>query len=159
MIDPNELRRAHAARQRERYATDPEYRAKVNARNMVAQRRRRADPEYRKRCAERDHARQRARYAEDPVYRKKVLDHARRYKYGIDPATVEHIVQCEICGMGLTECAPNSQGRKTVRCFDHDHTTGKFRGIVCTHCNRGLGAFRDSPEFLARAVEYLRSRK
>lgn len=38
---------------------------------------------------------------------------------------------------------------------DHDHLTGRVRGIVCKLCNTGLGALKDSPFVLARAIVYL----
>jgi len=42
--------------------------------------------------------------------------------------------------------------------IDHDHSTGKVRGILCDHCNRGLGYFRDNPESLLTAANYLETR-
>lgn len=39
--------------------------------------------------------------------------------------------------------------------IDHCHQTGKFRGVLCSQCNKGLGHFRDNPEVLARAIAYL----
>jgi hypothetical protein len=38
---------------------------------------------------------------------------------------------------------------------DHSHATGKIRGILCHHCNTGLGLMRDSPTVLRLAAEYL----
>jgi hypothetical protein len=40
---------------------------------------------------------------------------------------------------------------------DHNHMTGESRGLVCWHCNNALGKFRDNPEVLLRAAEYLQS--
>ena len=38
---------------------------------------------------------------------------------------------------------------------DHCHTTNTIRGLLCTHCNVGIGHFRDSPEKLKSAIAYL----
>jgi hypothetical protein len=40
---------------------------------------------------------------------------------------------------------------------DHDHRTGKVRGLLCQTCNTGIGALDDSPDLLRRALEYLES--
>jgi hypothetical protein len=57
------------------------------------------------------------------------------------------IIECVICG----------SNEKLV--VDHDHKTGEIRGMLCNHCNRGLGHFRDDPELLEFARIYLLSSK
>jgi hypothetical protein len=39
---------------------------------------------------------------------------------------------------------------------DHSHITGKWRGVLCGTCNRGLGYLQDSTKNLQRAIQYLR---
>lgn len=55
---------------------------------------------------------------------------------------------CDICGS-------KQVGNKTNLCYDHDHTTGKFRGWLCNNCNYMLGHAKDNPEILAKAILYL----
>lgn len=38
---------------------------------------------------------------------------------------------------------------------DHCHKTGKVRGITCRQCNMGLGSFKDSPEIMRSAADYI----
>lgn len=57
--------------------------------------------------------------------------------------------KCAICSVEL-----RSLPRKQVHA-DHCHGTTQARGVLCHHCNTGLGAFRDDPKRLLRAIEYL----
>ncbi|MDQ1746247.1 MAG: hypothetical protein QOD07_510 [Frankiaceae bacterium] len=38
---------------------------------------------------------------------------------------------------------------------DHDHATGKVRGVLCFNCNQALGNVRDSVQTLTRLRSYL----
>lgn len=40
--------------------------------------------------------------------------------------------------------------------IDHLHGTDKVRGLLCSPCNTALGLFKDDPERLAAAIEYLK---
>ena len=57
--------------------------------------------------------------------------------------------QCAICG-SLLDCS-----RYTKLAIDHDHKTGKVRGLLCTNCNTALGLMKDSPIRLRAAAAYL----
>ena len=57
---------------------------------------------------------------------------------------------CDIC-----KCKLNSS-RFTKFAVDHDHKTGKIRGLLCTNCNTALGLFKDSTTRLSSAIHYLK---
>jgi hypothetical protein len=38
---------------------------------------------------------------------------------------------------------------------DHCHKTGKVRGILCHHCNLGLGHFKDNVDVIKSIISYL----
>ncbi len=58
----------------------------------------------------------------------------------------KHDYKCDICGDVLD---------MTTSRIDHDHITGKYRGILCNNCNSGLGMFFDNLAYLYAAVEYV----
>jgi hypothetical protein len=55
--------------------------------------------------------------------------------------------QCAICKKSF-------EARRDVH-VDHNHTTKQIRQLLCHHCNVGIGNFRENPEFLVQAVQYL----
>lgn len=118
-------------------------------------------------------ARERKRYAEnrdqiladhkqavqDPVYRDAVRNSKRKSKYGVSSDSVQARLKkqngvCAICGHLETRC---QNGRIQALAVDHDHQTGKFRGLLCSACNSALGLMQDSPEIMQRAADYLKS--
>lgn len=42
-------------------------------------------------------------------------------------------------------------------CLDHDHATGRARGVLCRVCNLGIGHLRDSAAILRAGADYLDS--
>lgn len=74
-------------------------------------------------------------------------------RYGLTPDQVNEMAAagCSICG---TTDWPGRHKRPHV---DHDHATGRVRGILCSECNTALGKFRDRPDLLEKAAAYLRS--
>jgi len=77
-------------------------------------------------------------------------------RYGLTNADYEQMLlaqggKCAICGSENV----NYKGRHFL-CVDHDHKTGKSRSLLCTTCNAGIGSFKDDPNLLQQALDYLR---
>ena len=75
-------------------------------------------------------------------------NHQTQKRYGIDVETYKQRMasqsSCEICGS------------KKELCYDHDHVTMEFRGVLCRGCNRSLGQLGDSLEGIMKVVNYLK---
>jgi hypothetical protein len=56
--------------------------------------------------------------------------------------------RCKICQLSKDESKVNFA-------VDHDHKTGRVRGVLCRDCNMGLGKFKDDSTLLSRALAYL----
>jgi len=61
---------------------------------------------------------------------------------------------CAICGRHEHRLS-TAGGRAYRLAVDHDHSTAKIRGLLCSMCNHAIGYLDDSPALLARAVAYL----
>ena len=93
------------------------------------------------------------RYQQERPERRSV--YARRYAlkklYGITPEQWDRMYeaqdgQCLICG--------TSPARKRLH-VDHDHETGRVRGLLCSGCNSGIAHLRHDPQLLSKAIAYL----
>jgi RNA polymerase-binding transcription factor DksA len=70
--------------------------------------------------------------------------------YGITENELENMKQkqkdkCAICGKPISENFV----------IDHDHKTGKVRGLLCISCNTGLGHLKDNKVAMLKAIDYL----
>jgi hypothetical protein len=50
---------------------------------------------------------------------------------------------------------PSIRNKLEVWNVDHCHSTKKIRGLLCHHCNAGLGYFKDNPKLLLAAAKYI----
>ena len=71
--------------------------------------------------------------------------------YGISVEDYERMLEeqdggCHICGK-------KPEGRALD--IDHDHATGKVRGLLCSNHNRALGLLNDDIKLMLRSVEYM----
>jgi len=94
-------------------------------------------------------------YAANPD---KVRNILLKHRYGIDIAAYNDmfIQQDGCCGICGTHVSKLNGG---LVC-DHDHETGRFRGLLCTACNvklgaSGLGKFKETDDLYCKAIDYL----
>ena len=77
-----------------------------------------------------------------------------RVNYGLEPEDYEEILKsqdhrCAVCLKHETEVP---RQRLYV---DHCHDSGEVRGLLCSHCNAGIGNLMDSPALLREALRYV----
>ncbi len=89
-----------------------------------------------------------------------VADYQRFKKYGLTREDVFKILKeqnnkCKICYIKIYL----NKNRKDNLCVDHDHNSGEVRGLLCRHCNWGLGHFKDNINNLYNAIQYLKTQK
>jgi hypothetical protein len=125
------------AKERLRYASSSSYRAKIQERNTLS---RKLYPE-----------KHRIRIAKYRKNNKARLENHRLIKtYGITLTEYNDLVVkqgglCSLCG------------RKTRLVVDHNHKTGKIRGLLCVQCNLFIGFFKDDLGYLAQLCESVTS--
>lgn len=111
-----------------------------------------------------------SKYKNDPVYREKVRAASReRYR---NRTPEERIAYSRLSRFGITQeqfneilaeqsnrCAICETDKPTKWHLDHDHKTGRTRGILCHRCNVTLGFVEDDIYLLYAMVEYLTESK
>lgn len=76
-----------------------------------------------------------------------------RKLYGLSTSQFEAMkkVQDNKCSICFSEFTSDS-----FSYVDHNHDTGKVRGLLCSKCNLALGQFKDDQILLMNAIKYLR---
>lgn len=90
------------------------------------------------------------------MYRNKDRNRVLNWKYkgiilsiaGYDQMLIDQDGRCAICSRHHSEFS-----KKLA--VDHDHATGKIRGLLCSNCNTGIGKLGDNAERVRSAMEYL----
>ena len=106
----------------------------------------------------------RAHHARNP---KKSAEYARRYResnpninkdyrlktrFGLTREEYKNILDRQGGVCALCKSPPTPQKDLGV---DHDHRTGRIRGLLCDSCNVSLGRFNDDPDLLIAAAGYI----
>jgi len=96
-----------------------------------------------------------AAFASEPeLMRRRQADANLKHVFGITLAQYTEMLArqrgaCAICGA-------TSPGPRNARfAVDHDHATGKVRGLLCSPCNLAIGMFRDDADLIDQAAAYL----
>jgi hypothetical protein len=84
---------------------------------------------------------------------------ARRYGVTVDEVLALSEAQGHRCAVCKTHKDDLVHGtfKHNPLVIDHDHRTGRVRGLLCPTCNIGLGQFKDDVNLLANAISYLTS--
>ena len=75
-------------------------------------------------------------------------------EYGIDSFTYGLMLEkqsycCKTCG----KHADDNHNKKLY--IDHDHKTGKVRGLLCLQCNTALGLLKDNKKVIKNLLKYI----
>lgn len=150
------------ARKKQMYRDDPEYRASIKAAARATYRKYRDKINEARRVhnLSEEEKEKRRLYNRTLKRRRGIRDNIMQKTYGISLEQYEAMLAaqdngCAICGGEHTPEDRWKSGLRNLR-VDHDHKTGVVRGLLCYHCNIGLGHFRDDPELIAKALSYLK---
>ena len=81
-----------------------------------------------------------------------------KYRYRLTDDEVDQLIDGQHGLCAICERPPSDENTRAhwggKLCVDHDHETGKVRGLVCNDCNLALG-YGKTPEILRRAADYL----
>jgi len=135
----------HKTLRRERYHTDEEYNKRIKKNNRDYNRR------HKDKIREKNKEYVKTHGQELRAYKRR---HDMKIKYNMTPEDFDKLWEsqdgkCLGCNIDLTF---KVKGGCIV---DHDHKTGKVRGLLCNNCNAGLGFLKDDLTVLRNLTNYL----
>ena len=95
----------------------------------------------------------REKYRNKPETKDKIRNWRLLQTYGITNQDYEQMLENQ--GFCCAGCGLHQNILEKKLNVDHDHVTGKVRGLLCGNCNRALGLVKDNMETLVRLQEYL----
>jgi hypothetical protein len=76
-----------------------------------------------------------------------------RTEYGLTIEDYDALLEKQGGACAVCQAPTGAQARRLH--IDHDHETGKVRGLLCGPCNSALGLLREDPHILARMTSYI----
>lgn len=137
----NDCKACNLAEKKRRYEADPQ---------LAIQRVR----EWQLRNPERVSEYLRKRRAQPEIKRRDRAGHLRR-KYGITLDQYDALLASQGGVCAICKAPPNDVISLHV---DHEHGSGRVRGLLCIKCNNAIGLLNEDPELFAAAVRYLTAR-
>jgi hypothetical protein len=94
------------------------------------------------------------RYHHDEKYKRSSLNVKFKSNYGITLEQYENMFELQngCCAI----CERHQSNFKKRLSVDHEHSSGKIRGLLCSFCNTSLGNFDDREDLLLKAIDYLK---
>lgn len=111
------------------------------------------NPEKQKEYKRQSYLRNCERYVEESILRQRNITKEEYLKLFEDQQN-----KCAICFQEESVIMRKDKSISPLS-IDHDHITGKVRGLLCARCNKALGSFKESEERLQSAINYLRRNK
>jgi hypothetical protein len=101
------------------------------------------------------------KYRLSDKFRRTSLNSHLKRKYGI---TLEEYMKlfeeqggvCKICSGTDMRRWRDGRIQRVTLFVDHEHSTGRIRGLLCNKCNVGVAMFGDDEEMMLRAAKYLK---
>jgi hypothetical protein len=138
-LSPEERRTAHKEYMRQWRLNNPKTPEEIAEREKAKQKRK----EERKQKIKESSKERERRKRQDPLYRRAHKIFSLKWRYGLTETEIEdlnRVNECPVCKLpfSATILQDKTLNGKTP-CIDHNHVTGKVRGVLCDKCNRFMG--------------------